>query len=265
MIEFSNIHVNNTANLKISNSFRTPKYHLKQLRKRKCGGISLIIEKIERPSKDIINELAKFPTALLSDAMEKSQAMHSEIKPVIPIDKIIGPAITARTMVADYLTPVAAIDYAEPGDVLVIDVRGHRDTAIWGELASTSCKSRGIAAVIIDGAIRDVAGINEIQFPVFARAVTPNAGDCSVLGDINIPIQCGGVLVNPGDIVVADPDGVVIVPANRAIQVLEKVKKQEKIEEKIRQLMSQGLSCYEALKDVCGGFTITVGKDVEIP
>ncbi|WP_287589243.1 hypothetical protein [Candidatus Borrarchaeum sp.] len=225
----------------------------------------MIIESIERPSKDIINGLSKYPTALLSDAMEKSQAMHSEIKPVIPIEKVVGPAITARTMVADYLTPVAAIDYAEPGDVLVIDVRGHRDTAIWGGLASTSCKSRGIVAVIIDGAIRDVAEIRKIQFPVFARAVTPNAGDCSVLGDINVPIQCGGVLVNPGDIVVADTDGVVIVPANRAVQVLEKVKKQEEIEEKIRQLMSQGLSCYEALKDVCGGFTITVGKDVEIP
>ncbi len=232
---------------------------------RKSGGNFLIIESIERPSKDIINGLSKYPTALLSDAMEKSQAMHSEIKPVIPIEKVVGPAITARTMVADYLTPVAAIDYAEPGDVLVIDVRGHRDTAIWGGLASTSCKSRGIVAVIIDGAIRDVAEIRKIQFPVFARAVTPNAGDCSVLGDINVPIQCGGVLVNPGDIVVADTDGVVIVPANRAVQVLEKVKKQEEIEEKIRQLMSQGLSCYEALKDVCGGFTITVGKDVEIP
>jgi len=225
----------------------------------------LIIERIERPSKDIINGLSKYPTALLSDAMEKSQAMYSEIKSVVPIEKVVGPAITARTMVADYLTPVAAIDYAEPGDILIIDVRGHRDTAIWGGLASTSCKSRGIAAVIIDGAIRDVAEIRKIQFPVFARAVTPNAGDCSVLGDINVPIQCGGVLVNPGDIVVADSDGVVIVPANRAVQVLEKVKKQEEIEEKIRQLMSQGLSCYEALKDVCGGFTITVGKDVEIP
>jgi 3-hexulose-6-phosphate synthase/6-phospho-3-hexuloisomerase len=197
--------------------------------------------------------------------MEKSQAMQSEIKPAIPIDKVAGPAVTARTMVADYLTPVAAIDYAEPGDVLVIDVRAHKNTAIWGGLASTSCKSRGIVAVIIDGAIRDVDEIRNIQFPVFARAVTPNAGDCSVLGDINVPIQCGGVLVNPGDIVVADSDGVVVVPAKRATQVLEKVRKQSDLEETIRELMSQGLSCYEALKDVCGGFTVTVGKDVEIP
>ncbi|MFX1520654.1 MAG: RraA family protein [Promethearchaeota archaeon] len=225
----------------------------------------MIVEKIERPSKNVISELAKFPTALLSDAMEKSQAMHSEIKPVIAVDKVVGPAVTARTMAADYLTPVAAIDYAEPGDILVIDVRAHKDTAIWGELASTSCKSRGITAVIIDGAVRDVAGIKEIQFPVFARAVTPNAGDCSVVGDINVPIQCGGVLVNPGDIVVADSDGVVVVPAKRATQVLEKVRKQHDLEETIRKLMSQGLSCYEALKDVCGGFVVTVGKDVEIP
>jgi regulator of RNase E activity RraA len=225
----------------------------------------LIIEKIERPSKGVLKELAKFPTALLSDAMEKSQAMHSEIKPIIPVDKVIGPSVTARTIVADYLTPVAAIDYAEPGDVLVIDVRGHKDTAIWGELASTSCKLRGIAAVIIDGAVRDVAGIQEIQFPVYARAITPNAGDCSVLGDINVPIQCGGVLINPGDIIVADSDGVVVVPKVRATQVLEKVKKQKDLEDRIRQLMAQGLSCYEALKDVSGGFTVTVGKDVEIP
>jgi regulator of RNase E activity RraA len=238
---------------------------IKLFRKEKRGGIFLIVEKIERPSKDLIKEIAKFPTALLSDAMEKSQAMQSEIKPVVPIDKVVGPAVTARTMVADYLTPVAAIDYAEPGDILVIDVRAHKDTAIWGGLASTSSKSRGIVAVIIDGAIRDVDEIRKIQFPVFARAVTPNAGDCSVLGDINVPIQCGGILVNPGDIVVADSDGVVVVPANRATQVLEKVRKQHDLEETIRKLMSQGLSCYEALKDVCGGFTVTVGKDLEIP
>ena len=169
--------------------------------------MAVTIEKIERPDRALVKELGQYATTMLSDAMEKCQTMHAEIKPVYPISSVAGPAVTARSMVADYLTPVAAIDYAQPGDVIVIDVRGYKDAAIWGDLAARSCKLRGIAAVVIDGACRDSQGIKELGVPHFSRAITPNAGDCSVLGDINIPVQCGGVVVNPGDIVVGDMDG----------------------------------------------------------
>ena len=94
-------------------------------------------------------------------------------------------------------------------------MKGYKDAAIWGDLASKSCQLRGVAAVIIDGAVRDSEGIKETGVPHYSKAITPNAGDCSVVGDINVPIQCAGVVVNPGDVVVADNDGVVIVPRPR--------------------------------------------------
>jgi regulator of RNase E activity RraA len=227
--------------------------------------MSVTIESIERPAKEMIKELAQFPTTVLSDAMEKCQTMHSEIKPVYPIKRISGPAITARSIVADYLTPVAAIDYTEPGDIIVIDVKGYKDAAIWGDLAAKSCQLKKVAGVIIDGAVRDSDGIKEIQVPHFSRSITPNAGDCSVLGDINITIQCGGVVVNPGDIIVADNDGVVVVPRLKAGLILEKAKKQIKAEKKLYDLMeNEGLSCLQALTSVVGEVTPSLGGNREV-
>lgn len=229
--------------------------------------MAVTIEKIQRPDKAVVQELGQYATTLLSDAMEKCQTMHAEIKPVYPIKRVAGPAVTARSMVADYLTPVAAIDYTEPGDVIVIDVRGYKDAAIWGDLAAKSCKLRGIAAVIIDGACRDSEGIKELGVPHFSRSITPNAGDCSVLGDINIPVQCGGVVVNPGDIVVGDSDGVVVVPQAKASLIIEKVKKQLEAEKNLERLMEEeGMTCYQALVHVVGEITPTVGRgeDIEI-
>lgn len=229
--------------------------------------MAVTIEKIDRPDKTIIEELGRYATTLLSDAMEKCQTMHAEIKPVYPISRVAGPAVTARSMVADYMTPVAAIDYTQPGDIIVIDVRGYKDAAIWGDLAAKSCKLQGVAAVIIDGACRDSEGIQELQVPHFTRSVTPNSGNCSVLGDINIPVQCGGVVVNPGDIVVGDMDGVVVVPQGKAAQVIAKVKKQLEAEKELYRLMEEeGLTCYQALGRVVGEITPTVGRgeDIEI-
>ena len=227
--------------------------------------MAITIEVIERLSEQVIEELGQFPTTILSDAMEKCQTMHSEIKPVYPIERIAGSAITARSIVADYLTPVAAIDYALPGDVIVVDVKGYKDAAIWGDLAAKSCQLRGITAVVIDGAVRDSEGIKRTQVPHFSRSVTPNAGDCSVLGDINISIQCGGVVVNPGDVIVADNDGVVVVPKSKASQVIEKAKKQKEAEKALFELMAkEGLTCFQALKRVVGEITPTLGGDGEI-
>lgn len=227
--------------------------------------MSITIESIDRPNAQLVEELGQFATTILSDAMEKCQTMHSEIKPVYPIKRICGPAVTARSIVADYLTPVAAIDYTQPGDIIVIDVKGYKDAAIWGDLAAKSCRLKKVAGVIIDGAVRDSDGIKENGVPHFSRSVTPNAGDCSVLGDINIAIQCGGVVVNPGDIVVADNDGVVVVPKSKATLVLEKAKGQIDAEKQLSDLMeNEGLTCFQALTRVVGEITPTLGGDREI-
>lgn len=227
--------------------------------------MGITIETIERPDTQLVRELGQFPTTILSDAMEKSQTMHSEIKPVYPIERICGPAVTARSIVADYLTPVAAIDYTQPGDIIVIDVRGYKDAAIWGDLAAKSCQLSKVAGVVIDGAVRDSDGIRQTGVPHFSRAVTPNSGDCSVLGDINIPIQCAGVVVNPGDIIVGDNDGVVVVPQQKAALILEKAKSQVEAEKQLYDLMeNEGLTCFQALSRVVGEITPTLGGDREI-
>jgi regulator of RNase E activity RraA len=227
--------------------------------------MGIIIETIERPERQMVEELGQFPTTILSDAMEKSQTMHSEIKPVYPIERISGPAVTARSIVADYLTPVAAIDHTQPGDIIVVDVKGYKDAAIWGELAAKSCQLRNVAGVVIDGAVRDSVGIRQTGVPHFSRAVTPNAGDCSVRGDINVPIQCAGVVVNPGDIIVADNDGVVVVPIRKAALILERAKGQVQAEKQLYDLMeNEGLTCFQALTRVVGEITPTLGGDREI-
>ncbi|MFC2023225.1 RraA family protein [Chloroflexota bacterium] len=227
--------------------------------------MSTTIESIERPDKQMVERIGQFPTTILSDAMEKCQTMHSEIKPVYPIERISGPAVTARSIVADYMTPVAAIDCTQPGDIIVIDVKGYKDAAIWGDLAAKSCQLRKVAGVIIDGAVRDSAGIRQTGVPHFSRSVTPNSGDCSVLGDINVPIQCAGVVVNPGDIIVADNDGVVVVPKQKAALILEKAKGQVQAEKQLYDLMeNEGLSIFQALTRVVGEITPTLGGDREI-
>jgi regulator of RNase E activity RraA len=106
-----------------------------------------------------------------------------------------------------------ALSRCPAGHVLVIDGRGERNTALWGIMTTLAARQRGVAGVVIDGAVRDSAGIREEAFPVFARAIVPSAGGAQYLGEMNIPIQCGGVPVNPGDWVCGDEDGVVVVPA----------------------------------------------------
>ncbi len=162
-----------------------------------------------------------------------SMAMHNarEIEGVRPIQsgfKLVGPAFTVRTASGDWAKPVEAIDRAKPGDVIVIDAGG-RPPAIWGELATHSCQTKKIAGVVIDGAIRDTVEIKKMGFPAFAKCIAPAAGDPKGLGEMDVPIVVGHRHVRPGDWIVGDDDGVIVVPkaeaveiANRAQDVLER-------------------------------------------
>jgi 3-hexulose-6-phosphate synthase/6-phospho-3-hexuloisomerase len=170
---------------------------------------------------------SKVSTPNISDAMHRKGAMR-DIYPLSQDAKMVGRAITVKTLDGDWAKPVEAIDIAEEGDVIVIDVNGG-PTAIWGELATNSCIQKGIAGVVIDGAVRDVAHIRELNFPVFARHISPNAGEPKGYGEIGIEIQCGGQTVRNRDWIIGDANGVVVVPqerareiANRAIDVFER-------------------------------------------
>jgi len=165
-------------------------------------------------------------TANISDAMHRKGNMEG-IKPFSSY-KMIGQAITVKTYPGDWAKPVEAIDIAKKGDVIVIDCAGVGD-AVWGELATNSCIQKKISGVVIDGAARDIEEIKELKFPLYARMVKPTAGEPKGMGEINIPVVCGGLKVRKGDWIIGDSDGVVVVAkekvveiANRALDVYEK-------------------------------------------
>jgi len=186
------------------------------------------------------NELKKafslVSTPNISDAMHKHGAMHG-IKPIKHGFHMVGEALTVRTVDGDWAKPIEAIDKAEKGNVIVVDVNGGK-TAIWGELASWSAKLKGLSGVVIDGAVRDIDDIIKMNFPVFCRYYSPNAGEPKGFGEICAEIICGGQTVQTGDWIIGDDSGVVVVPqeiaqeiANRALDVKEQ---ENRIREEIK-------------------------------
>ena len=176
---------------------------------------------------DIRGVLEQVSTANISDACHRQPSLHG-IKPLLPGSHMCGPAVTVRTCPGDWAKPVEAIDECRPGDVLVIDAFNSYP-AIWGELATHSAKVKGLAGLVVWGAIRDTPEIARIGFPAFSSLVSANAGEPKGFGEINVPVAIAGQTVEPGDWVVGDDDGVIVLPraqavelANRAMDVLEK-------------------------------------------
>ncbi|HVN65209.1 MAG TPA: bifunctional hexulose-6-phosphate synthase/ribonuclease regulator [Methanomicrobiales archaeon] len=178
-------------------------------------------------------------TPNISDAMHRKGAMQGILSLCGDV-KIAGRAVTVQTFAGDWAKPVEAIDRAGPGDVIVINNDGGVHVAPWGELATRSCMVKGIAGVVIDGAVRDVDDIRRIGYPVFARAVVPNAGEPKGFGEINTEIACCGQVVRPGDWVVGDENGVVVIPGERVYEVARRAREVQKGEERIREEISRG-------------------------
>jgi 4-hydroxy-4-methyl-2-oxoglutarate aldolase len=176
------------------------------------------------PGAEIIEELKGYEVAWLSDAMELN-LMDSAIRAVHPnIPRVVGPAVTVQVPPGDFLMIPEAMSKARPGDVLVIDAGGETKRSVWGEYFSTWAQGIGLAGLILDGATRDVSDIAALGFPVFARATTPRKPTMQGPGEVNVPVSCGGVCVIPGDIVVADTEGVISVPLRHLDRVLAAVR-----------------------------------------
>jgi len=182
------------------------------------SGEAVATELYKRGTEENLREIfSKCSAANVSDAMHRRGWLPG-IHPIAPGLRAVGPAVTVWTYPGDWAKPVEAIDVAEPGSVLVIDVRGE-GPAVWGEEASKSCRSRGVAGVVIHGASRDTREIRELGFPVFSSLVAPAAGDPKGLGMIGVTLKIGETVVRPGDWIVADDDGVVAVPRERAVEI----------------------------------------------
>jgi len=187
---------------------------------------------------EIVSLLRSVSSSNISDAMHRKGAMHG-IHPLIPGKKIVGKAITVQTFAGDWAKPVEAIDLAGPGDVLVI-YNGSKNIAPWGGLATLSCKIKGVEGVVVDGAVRDLQEIRPMDYPLFSSDVVPNAGDPKGMGEINSEIVCGGQTVRPGDYIVGDDSGVVVIPKERAYEIARRAKEVEKTENRLFEEISRG-------------------------
>ncbi|MHB8586731.1 MAG: 3-hexulose-6-phosphate synthase [Thermoplasmatota archaeon] len=195
---------------------------------------------------DLRKAFAIASTPNISDAMHREGCM-TDLSTVWQGAKAFGPAVTVHAMDGDWAKPVEAIDEAEPGSVLVIRVDG-TTKAVWGELASHSALRKGIAGVIIDGAIRDVDEIRRIKFPAWAKVIRPNAGDPKGFGEINVEIECGGQRIREGDWVVADDNGVVVVPRERVVELANRAVDTKEQEDRLREEIERGSTLSKVLK-----------------
>ena len=193
-------------------------------------------------------ELSKLPTGNIADSNTHSPrqgVMHSSIKPIDPQSHLLGRATTARCYPGDNLALHQAIYVANPGDVLVLDCHGYTEAGHFGDIMALACKVRGIAGVIIDGSCRDSQDIKAMGFPVFARAFNPSGTVKKSLGEVNVPVICGGVEVRPGDIVAGDCDGVVVVARENEDDVFAKALAKFEKESHIVEQLKAGMTTIE--------------------
>ena len=191
------------------------------------------------PDQKIREILCTVSTPNIPDAIHRKGAMEG-ITSLCGDVRMVGRAVTVQGFAGDWAKPVEAIDVAEPGDVLVINNDGATHVACWGELATMSAMERGLSGVVIDGSARDVDDIRTLGFPVFSRAITPNAGEPKGFGEINAEIRCGGQAVHPGDWIVGDASGVVVIPRERAFEIARRALEVRKTEERVREEIRRG-------------------------
>ncbi len=183
-----------------------------------------ILDIPKRPDPRLVAEFQKMVTPHLSDSMERLYAGGPQLRPMYKGPTLAGPAFTVKTAPGDNLLVHKALDIAKRGDVIVVDAGGFPEHAIIGELMATHARQRGIAGLVIWGAIRDSAELGAGSYPVFACAVTHRGPYKNGPGEINVPVIMGGMPVNPGDIIVGDADGLVAVPQELAERVLASAK-----------------------------------------
>jgi 4-hydroxy-4-methyl-2-oxoglutarate aldolase len=188
--------------------------------------------------RDPLRRLARIPTAILSDALGRLGTMGSAIKPMTPTARLIGVAHTVRCFPGDYLTLLTALAEAREGEVLVVDGGGGMEAALLGKLMAIEARRKGVQGFVIDGAVRDLVGLDAVGLPVFARAATARIGTAEHLLETQVPIICGGAPVQPGDVVHGDEDGVVVCPASRlhevAIRALEIRRHEVEVERRLK-------------------------------
>lgn len=207
-----------------------------------------IYTKINRPSKELIEKFRGLPVANIADEMNRLNCVDARIKPLNEVP-LLGTAFTVKARIGDNLLFHKALDLAQAGDIIVVDGRGDLANSLIGEIMMRQALKKGLAGIVVDGAVRDSDALRKMNIAIYAGGITPQGPYKDGPGEINIPVCCGGVTVNPGDILVGDGDGIVVISPKDAPVIAEKAKVKSQKEQAIFQAIDNGTVDRSAYSD----------------
>jgi 4-hydroxy-4-methyl-2-oxoglutarate aldolase len=199
-----------------------------------------IVRSIARPEPEVIQRLGELGVATVHEAQGRAGLMKPYMRPIYSTAKIAGPAVTVLSHPGDNLMIHAAVEICHPGDVLVVALVSESTDGMFGELLACSVRAHGVAGVVIDAGVRDVADLTEMKFPVWAKAICAQGTVKETAGSVNVDVVCAGALVRPGDVIIGDLDGIVVVPREQAAEVARLGGERLAKEQRSRERLSSG-------------------------